>query len=74
MKPKEKEERDLFLAGPGCPQVLKLSKHLTGSIRLFPREPCKCECKLGNKVQTVFQVDYRGVLKFDTVFAGDPSC
>src|SRR5688572_14505931 len=63
----EKEAKEEFLSGPGCPQVLKLSKRLSGEFRITPGEPCKCECKLGDKVQTIFRVNYRSVLKFATV-------
>ncbi len=66
MKAKDKMERDRFLAGPACPQILKLSKRLAGSLNLFPGEPCKCECKACGKRITVFQVNYRAVLRFDT--------
>src|SRR5205823_2740650 len=66
MTVKEKAERDRFLAGAGCPQMLKVSKHLAGPLKLFPGEPCRCECKAGGRVQTVFRVNYRAVLRFDT--------
>ena len=62
-------ERDCFLAGPSCPQVLKLSKRLVTKtdepVKLFPTESCKCECKVGDKTLTVFQVSYRAILLFN---------
>lgn len=52
-----------FLAGP-CPQVLRVSKRLEGTMQLHPTQPCPCECAAGAEPQRIFQADYRAVLKF----------
>jgi hypothetical protein len=62
----DQKERDRFLAGPGCPQLLKVSKQLKGFLNLSPGEPCKCECKVGGRTQTVFRANYRAILTFST--------
>src|SRR5262245_24731926 len=66
MAAKAKTAGEVFLDGPACPQVLKVSKHLRGKIRLLPGERCWCECKEGQHPQRVAQVRYRAVLKLDT--------
>jgi hypothetical protein len=63
----DEEARKRFLRGPGCPQILKVSKRLAGRLSLYPGEPCKCECRIGDKVQVVFRVNYRAILKFHSV-------
>ena len=62
----EEKAGELFLAG-GCPQLLKVSKRLQGPMNLIPRQPCGCECAIGDIRQTVFQCHYRAVLRFATV-------
>ncbi len=57
------EERKRFLHGE-CPQILRVSKSLEGTLILSPHEPCPCRCEKSEPPQTIFRVDFRTVLRF----------
>src|SRR4051794_8490766 len=65
--------RDRFLARGGGPQILKVSKRLKGGDQITPGEPCRCDCR----GRTMFQVNYRSILRMQSVrpcdeTAGEP--
>jgi hypothetical protein len=55
----------------GCPRLVKISREATGDkIRFSPDDPCKCECKIGDNVTTV----YRVLLEAQLIVVVDKSC
>jgi hypothetical protein len=49
-----------------CQQLVKLSKHVQGTLELLQGEPCSCRCDEGLEPQTVYKLRYRGVLPLRT--------
>jgi len=64
MKMKLEEAGKRFLERTDCPRLLKVSKRLEGRLDLRGGNPCRCECKVGDTVQSVVRVVYRALLRF----------